>query len=105
MVILKNYHSKFGEIDLIATKLKYIYFIEVKLRSFKSAHKPKEAVVGSKQKKIVKTAMVFLAKHKTNLQPKFAVIEIIKQNGGNFLVNFLDDAFGVFDEFELFKNF
>lgn len=48
--------------------------------------------------------MVFLSKHKTSLQPKFAVVEIVKRVDGNFFVSFLDDAFGAFDEFELFKN-
>ena len=90
---------------MIATKLGFIYFIEVKLRDFKSSHKPKEAVVVSKQKKIVRTAIIFLSKHKTSLQPKFSVIEIVKQKDGNFLINFLDNAFTVLDEFELFKNF
>lgn len=104
-VILKNYHSRFGEIDLIATRCGFIYFIEVKLRSLNSFGEPKEAVVLSKQKKIVKTAMCFLSKHLVNLQPRFAVIEVFKKNGGNFSVNFLNDAFEVFDEFELFKNF
>ena len=104
-IILKNYSSRFGEIDLIAKKSNYIYFVEVKLRASKSFHRPKEAVVLSKQNRIIKTAIVFLSRHKTSLQPKFAVVEVIKTTDGNFFVNFVDDAFGVFNELDLFKNF
>lgn len=104
-VVLKNYYSRFGEIDLIATKNESIFFIEVKLRSFGCGYDPKEAVVVSKQKKIVRTAMVFLSKHKIKLQPRFGVIEIFRQADGNFRVNFLSDVFCVKNEFEVFDRF
>ena len=39
-----NYITKFGEIDLIMTKGKYICFIEVKMRSEKSFARPCEYV-------------------------------------------------------------
>lgn len=101
-VILKNYHSRFGEIDLIATCGEYIFFIEVKLRNFNCAYKPREAVDFLKQQKLIKTAMVFLNKHKTNLQPVFSVCEVVRQVEGTFKVVFLKNAFEVKNEFEIF---
>lgn len=103
-VVLKNYHSRFGEIDLIAIKKSFIFFIEVKFRNFNCFYKPKEAVDLLKQRKIIKTAMVFLNRHKTRLQPIFSVCEVVRQKNGLFRINFLNNAFDVKNEFEIFKN-
>jgi len=61
-LIQQNYHSRFGEIDLILYKEKDLIFVEVKARSktqFGCAH---EVVSKSKQKKIIQTAADFLSK-------------------------------------------
>lgn len=103
-VILKNFKSPFGEIDLIATKNENIYFVEVKLRQKKCGYSPCEAVNLKKQKKIVKTAIYFIQKTKNFLQPKFAVMEVLREKTGNFNVKFIDDAFFITNEHELFKD-
>ncbi len=102
---MKNYVSRFGEIDLIAIRDKYIYFIEVKFRQNYKFGTPKEAVIFTKQQKIVKTAMFFLSLHKTELQPKFVVIEIFRNLKNEFVVNFLDDAFEIKNELDIFKRY
>ena len=72
----RNYSTPDGEIDLIATDGKVLAFVEVKLRDQTCPSTPGEAVTRSKQRKISKTAACFLAKHPTNLQPRFDVLEI-----------------------------
>ena len=42
-----NYHSRFGEIDIIVADDKYIVFVEVKTRDEKSISTPLEAVTFS----------------------------------------------------------
>jgi putative endonuclease len=64
MIIEKNFYFKGGELDLIAKDHwlgeDYLCFIEVKMRENTDAGYPEEAVVLSKQKKIIKGAMTYL---------------------------------------------
>lgn len=75
-IVAANYRCRFGEIDIIAADDEYIAFVEVKTRSPKALYAPREAVVAAKQERIQKTALVFLQKHPTDLQPRFDVIEV-----------------------------
>ena len=59
-LIAKNYHSKYGEIDLIVKNHQYLVFIEVKARSKTKYGQAIEVISYSKQKKIIKTALQFL---------------------------------------------
>lgn len=75
-LIEKNYHSRFGEIDIIMCDDKYLLFVEVKLRKNSKYGTPAEYVTESKQQKIILTAQSFLSENETDLQPRFDVIEI-----------------------------
>lgn len=58
--VAQNYHSRYGEIDLIVRSTNTLVFAEVKARSVR-AILPAHAVVSlSKQKKMAKTALFFL---------------------------------------------
>ena len=59
-ILRQNYHSRFGEIDVIALKQHDLLFIEVKARGKTTHGQANEVVTLSKQKKIVKTALSFL---------------------------------------------
>lgn len=59
-LVAKNYHSRFGEIDLITTCGNSLIFIEVKARGISSYGRAHEVVTLAKQKKIIQTALVFL---------------------------------------------
>lgn len=76
-VLQRNYHSRFGEIDIIARNEEYIVFAEVKTRDEKFLVSPLESVTAAKQKKLCKTAMLYLQSHPTGLQPRFDVIGIV----------------------------
>jgi putative endonuclease len=68
-ILTSNFFNRFGkqtgEIDLIAVKGKDLVFIEVKARTSSTFGNPFDAVNSSKQRKIVKTAKLFI---KTNPQ-------------------------------------
>ena len=51
-MVARNYHSRYGEIDLIAQKAPYLCFIEVKTREENSLVSPFEAISPTKQRKI-----------------------------------------------------
>lgn len=92
-IVDKNFHSKFGEIDIIAENRKYIVFVEVKQRNLNSIAQPREFVDYSKQQKIISTAQYYLTKNPTNKQPRFDVIEIISDNNKIKSVKHLENAF------------
>ena len=79
-ILDRNYHSRFGEIDIIASKKDIIVFIEVKTRSENAIYSPREAVDFHKQQKCIKTAQTYLVQNRVELQPRFDVSEILLQN-------------------------
>ncbi len=72
-----NYHSRYGEIDIIATRDDVLVFVEVKARSPKACYSPLEAVTPAKMKKITATALCYLEHNPCDLQPRFDVIELV----------------------------
>lgn len=75
-IVAVGYHSRFGEIDLIAENRKYLVFVEVKLRKSADFAAPREYVDRNKQDRIRVTASIYLSQNPTELQPRFDVIEI-----------------------------
>lgn len=59
-ILERNYSTKAGEIDIIATKDGIIHFIEVKTRNGNMYGSPAEAVTTSKQRHIRKAAELYL---------------------------------------------
>lgn len=88
-----NYHSRFGEIDIIASKGEYIVFAEVKTRACGSIASPAEFVTAVKAEKIRKTAMLYLAAFPSKLQPRFDVIEVYTEKGNTVKINHIENAF------------
>jgi putative endonuclease len=62
--IERNYNCKLGEIDLIMTDNDILIFIEVKYRKNDDWVSAAESVTKSKQRKIIKTAQLFLLQNK-----------------------------------------
>lgn len=85
-IAAKNFHSPFGEIDLIAEGETEIVFIEVKVRRATASYDPKEAVTPSKIQKIKKTAEQYIIKSHiyNSLQPRFDVAEIVLDENNSF---------------------
>ena len=95
-----NYHSRYGEIDIIAETKKTVIFVEVKFRSANALFTPREAVDTNKQRKIILTAKDFLAKSNIpELQPRFDIAEVFleKSPSGeeNYKINYIKNAFQV----------
>lgn len=61
--VSKNYHSRYGEIDLILAKGKELIFVEVKARTAASYAESCEVISQAQQRKIIKTAQLFLQKN------------------------------------------
>lgn len=62
-VLVQNFYTKFGEIDMIARDGKYLVFIEVKYRSTERGGHPLEMVDARKQNRIRKAAQFYLLRY------------------------------------------
>ena len=92
-----NYRSRFGEIDIIAEYDGFLAFVEVKTRGEAAYYKPREAVTYSKQQKIIRTAMGYLATHPTDLQPRFDVIEVYMDGSAPLKAKYIEHIENAFD--------
>ena len=91
-----GYHSRFGEIDLIATNRNYIVFVEVKLRKNADFAMAREYVNRKKQDRIRMTASIYLSENISAKQPRFDVIEIYAPEGTQTVrpeIIHMEDAF------------
>ena len=80
-IVACNYHTRFGEIDLIARDRKTVVFVEVKARRDDRYAQAKEFVTGRKQARIRASAEIWLEQNDTPLQPRFDVIEVYAPEG------------------------
>ncbi len=93
-ITCKNFQTRFGEIDIIAEDKEYIIFVEVKARGEKSIAEPREFVDLRKQRKIIKTAEIYLSENSTEKQPRFDVVEVKREKGKTY-INHIANAFEV----------
>ena len=102
----RNFHSRYGEIDVIAENEDTVLFVEVKLRTQDSLVSGLEAVDKFKRERIIKTAMDYIKKSHCELQPRFDVAEIIvflKSDGSyGYKMNYIGNAFSLGDYNGLF---
>ncbi len=103
-IVNRNYYSRFGEIDIITKKENYIIFVEVKTRKINTNFNAFEAVDAIKQKKIIKTAMIYLKEKSLSLQPRFDVIAVLFDTNLKNVkeINHIKNAFEGVDFFEAF---
>lgn len=104
-VTKRNYHSRYGEIDLIAENEDMLCFVEVKTRNLNSLGTPGDAVDYRKQKKLTLTAMKYLTETDCYKQPRFDVLELWQQGGRIVRYNLIENAFSAEDfggEYEVF---
>lgn len=80
-IVARNYHSRYGEIDIIAEDAQYIVFVEVKTRKPGAMVSAVESVTREKQQKIVLTAESYLMKRPSALQPRFDVAAVTTLGG------------------------
>ena len=91
-ILARNYLARCGEIDIICRYDRYIVFVEVKTRGSNAFATGREAVTPSKQRRIIKTALIFLTERKiADLQPRFDIVEI--STGESVSVRHFENAF------------
>lgn len=102
LIVCRNYHSIYGEIDIIAKNDKYIVFVEVKSRRASCFHRGIEAVDKTKRIKIIKTAFNYIERNECLKQPRFDVAEVLLNSSGvPKSLSYYDNCFGA-DECDAF---
>lgn len=95
-ILAQNYRCRGGEIDLIASRGRFVVFVEVKLRKSAAFAEAREFVTRAKQQRIIGTAELWLSETGCTLQPRFDVIEIYAPEGENsrkIKIEHIADAF------------
>ncbi len=82
IIIDRNFSCRYGEIDIIAKKDRFLVFVEVKQRKNTVFGYPREAVTPAKQHRLRQAAICwFQASAPSGLQPRFDIIEILAPQG------------------------
>ncbi|MBO4338714.1 MAG: YraN family protein [Clostridiales bacterium] len=92
-IVAANYHSRFGELDIVAEDKKNLCFVEVKTRSPGQMFSPADSVTAAKRKKIVSTANLFLSQYPTKKNIRFDIAEVIVENDAVKSINLIENAF------------
>ena len=94
-IILKNYVTSLGEIDLIARQGESLVFIEVKTRSSDAMGDPAEAVHFHKRRQIVRVAQSYLNRYGVRDVPcRFDVVSILLMSDRTPHIRLIKNAFG-----------
>ena len=76
-----NFRCRMGELDIVARNGRYLVFVEVKLRKNAAFGTAGAFVDRRKQEKLRASAMLYLSRRPTDLQPRFDVVEVYAPRG------------------------
>ena len=95
-IVRRNFHTRFGEIDIIAKDGDTVVFVEVKSRKSKKYGLAGEYVDYNKQKKIIMSARCYLA-NAPDVNARFDVVEVYYKSSAEVLelieINHIKNAF------------
>ncbi len=91
-ILLRNYKTPIGEIDIIAEDQGTLVFVEVKTRTGGSYGLPFEAVNYRKREKLRKVALYYLKHSKRDGPSRFDVLSI-RTGSGKSEIEHITDAF------------
>jgi putative endonuclease len=91
--LTQNYHTRYGEIDLIFQDKQNIVFVEVKARSNLDAGFPEEAIIPSKLSKLKKAAQFYLIENSQfeNFQPRIDAACLYKDENQKLQYNYYEN--------------
>lgn len=93
-IVSRNYHCRWGEIDLIMQDTDELAFVEVRLRQNLRYGSGAMSVNHNKQQKIIKTALHFLNCHsKNNVNVRFDVVSCRRSQDNTYDFEWVRDAF------------
>lgn len=91
-IIERNYHSRYGEIDLIARDGATLVFVEVRARSSSAFGGAGASITASKRRKLTSTALHYLAHAGRTPQCRFDAV-LLAGNNDSAPVEWIRGAF------------
>lgn len=93
-VLMRNFSTEAGEIDIVARQGDVLVFVEVKTRTSDKVHDPSRQVNHPKQQRMTKAARAYLAHYRDRTPPaRFDVVSIVWPEGGKPQVTLIPHAF------------
>lgn len=94
-LLARNFRGRGGEIDLVMRDGDSLCFVEVKYRDSLAFGGAAYAIPPAKQRKVIETALLFLATHAQykSLAPRFDALLIQRQSDGSDHFNWIKNAF------------
>jgi len=89
----RNWHCRYGEIDIVARKSGVLVFVEVKLRGSRAMVSGLESVTPSKQIKLRRAAECYLQKLGSDVPARFDVIELVADGSNVKGIEWVKNAF------------
>ena len=94
-LVQKNYHMRWGEIDLVARDRETLVFIEVKYRRTRSFGTPLEAITHHKQRQLIRAAQFYLFQYPHPCPIRFDVLGITNIQRTELHYDYIEDAISV----------
>ena len=91
-LVMSNYSSRMGEIDLIMQDGECLVFVEVRSRASAEFGGALASVTYSKQQKLMKTAQLYLMTHRQSHQP--IRFDVLGMEGVPVVMTWIKNAFG-----------
>lgn len=96
-VLAQNYHTPYGELDIVAQQQQLLLFVEVRLRKAGALVSAAESVTPRKQQKIIQSAQHFLQQHAgcAACDCRFDVLALTPQHmpAGSYALDWIQAAF------------
>lgn len=86
-LVEKNFHSRYGEIDIIMTEGDTLVIIEVRFRKSNKYGGAIESISQKKQSRIIATTQYYLSTHKVNSAIRFDVITMSNNSDLHWIKN------------------
>lgn len=87
VIVTNNYHSLYGEIDIVARKENVLAFVEVKTRTNSSMTGGFESITKYKIRKIIRTVGDYLMNNNSLCQPRIDCAQVIVDRTDNSLID------------------
>ncbi|OGC24082.1 YraN family protein [candidate division WOR-1 bacterium RIFOXYB2_FULL_42_35] len=95
-IIVTNFRSAQGEIDLVAQDGDFLVFVEVKSYSFRSYGTPVGAITKNKKRSLIHAARTYIVRHNIkDIYCRFDVLTIFNKQDGTQVIEHYRNAFTI----------
>jgi len=95
-ILVRNYATRWGEIDIVCRHEHTLVFVEVKTRAADALARPASAVHRSKQRRLIRTAQAYVQElGDPSIPQRFDIVEVLLHDDGRAECTLIPHAFTV----------